>query len=41
MSFEDKLEGLIEKYGNLQKKLLDPSLAGSDFGKVSKEVYDL
>ena len=23
MSFEDKLEGLIEKYSNLQKKLLE------------------
>ena len=41
MSFEDKLGNLIEKYNNLQKKLLDPSLTGSDFGKVSKEVYDL
>ena len=41
MSFEDKLVNIIDKYNNLQEKLLDPSLAGADFGKVSKEIYDL
>ena len=41
MSFENKLTGIIEKYNSLQKKILDPSLTGSEFGKVSKEIYDL
>lgn len=41
MSFEDKLINIIEKYNNLQKKILEPSLTGVEFGKVSKEIYNL
>lgn len=41
MSFENKLSKLIEKYKELQERLLDTNLSGNEFGKVSKEASDL
>ncbi|MDA0902198.1 MAG: peptide chain release factor 1 [Proteobacteria bacterium] len=41
MSFEDKLDGLVKKYEDLEAKLQDPSKLGDSFAKVSKEYSDL
>lgn len=41
MSFTQKLDGLVSKFQELEKKLLDPSSLGQTFAKVSKEHSDL
>ncbi len=41
MSFTQKLETIISKYNELEKKLLDPSTLGQNFAKISKEHSDL
>lgn len=41
MSLTDKLDGIIEKFNSLEKKLIDPSSLGQDFAKLSKEHSDL
>ncbi|MSP33418.1 MAG: peptide chain release factor 1 [Rickettsiales bacterium] len=41
MSFTQKLSGLVTKYDELEKKLLDPNALGSSYAKVSKEHAEL
>jgi len=41
MSFTQKLDGLVEKYNELEKKLLDPNALGSNYAKISKEHSEL
>ncbi len=41
MSFTQKLSGLVAKYDELEKKLLDPNALGSGYAKVSKEHAEL
>ncbi len=41
MSFTQKLDGLVSKFQELEKKLLDPSSLGQTFAKISKEHSDL
>lgn len=41
MSFTQKLDGLVAKFCELEKKLLDPSSLGQTFAKISKEHSDL
>ena len=41
MSFTQKLDGIVAKFNELEKKLLDPSSLGSNFAKVSKEHSDM
>lgn len=41
MSFTQKLEGIVNKFRELEKKLLDPSALGQNFAKVSKEHSDM
>ncbi len=41
MSFTQKLDGLVSKFRELEKKLLDPSGLGQNFAKISKEHSDL
>jgi len=41
MSFTQKLDGLVEKYNELEKKLLDPNALGSNYAKVSREHSEL
>ncbi len=41
MSFTQKLETIISKFNELEKKLLDPSSLGQNYAKVSKEHSDL
>jgi len=41
MSFTQKLEGIVTKFHELEKKLLDPSSLGQNFAKVSKEHSDM
>jgi peptide chain release factor 1 len=41
MSFTQKLEGIVSKFHELEKKLLDPSSLGQNFAKVSKEHSDM
>ncbi len=41
MSFTQKLDGLVTKFDELEKKLLDPNALGSNYAKVSKEHSDL
>ena len=41
MSFTQKLDGLVEKYNELEKKLLDPNALGSNYAKISREHSEL
>ena len=41
MSFTQKLDGIVTKFGELEKKLLDPSSLGQNFAKISKEHSDM
>ncbi len=41
MSFTPKLNGIVTKFAELEKKLLDPSSLGQTFAKVSKEHSDM
>jgi peptide chain release factor 1 len=41
MSLIQKLEGIIAKFNELEKKLLDPSSLGQSFSKISKEHSDM
>jgi peptide chain release factor 1 len=41
MSFTEKLDGIIARFHELEKKLLDPSALGQTFAKVSKEHSDM
>jgi peptide chain release factor 1 len=41
MSFTQKLDGLVEKYNELEKKLLDPNALGSSYAKISREHSEL
>ncbi len=41
MSFTPKLNGIVTKFAELEKKLLDPSGLGQNFAKVSKEHSDM
>jgi peptide chain release factor 1 len=41
MSFSQKLNTIVEKYNELEKKLLDPVALGSSYAKISKEHSDL
>lgn len=40
MSFTQKLDGIVAKFNELEKKLLDPAGLGQNFAKVSKEHSD-
>jgi len=41
MSFTPKLNGIVAKFVELEKKLLDPSSLGQNFAKISKEHSDM
>ncbi|MBP7709986.1 MAG: peptide chain release factor 1 [Rickettsiales bacterium] len=41
MSFTPKLNGIVAKFAELEKKLLDPASLGQNFAKVSKEHSDM
>jgi peptide chain release factor 1 len=41
MSFTPKLNGILVKFAELEKKLLDPSGLGQNFAKISKEHSDM
>ena len=41
MSFTPKLNGIVTKFAELEKKLLDPSSLGQNFAKISKEHSDM
>ncbi len=41
MSFTQKLNGIVTKFNELEKKLLDPSGLGQTFAKISKEHSDM
>ena len=41
MSFTPKLNGIVAKFADLEKKLLDPSALGQNFAKISKEHSDM
>jgi peptide chain release factor 1 len=41
MSFTQKLDGIVAKFHELEKKLLDPSALGQNFAKISKEHSDM
>lgn len=41
MSFTQKLDTIVTKFHELEKKLLDPSALGQSFAKVSKEHSDM
>jgi peptide chain release factor 1 len=41
MSFTQKLDGIVAKFNELEKKLLDPTGLGQNFAKVSKEHSDM
>lgn len=41
MSFTEKLDGIVTRFHELEKKLLDPSSLGQNFAKVSKEHSDM
>lgn len=40
MSFTQKLDGIVTKFHELEKKLLDPSGLGQNFARISKEHSD-
>ncbi len=41
MSFTQKLDNIVAKFSELEKKLLDPTSLGQNFAKVSKEHSDM
>jgi len=41
MSLIQKLDGLVAKFAELEKKVLDPSALGQSFAKISKEHSDM
>lgn len=41
MSLSQKLDAILNKFDEVEKKLQDPSALGSDFAKISKEHSDL
>jgi peptide chain release factor 1 len=41
MSFTPKLNGIVAKFNELEKKLLDPSGLGQNFARISKEHSDM
>jgi peptide chain release factor 1 len=41
MSFTPKLNGIVIKFAELEKKLLDPSSLGQNFARISKEHSDM
>ncbi len=41
MSFTPKLNGIVAKFVELEKKLLDPSSLGQNFARISKEHSDM
>lgn len=41
MSFTQKLDNLVLKFEELDRKLMDPTALGQSFGKISKERSDL
>jgi len=41
MSLIQKLDGILAKFNELEKKLLDPSSLGQSFAKISKEHSDM
>ncbi len=41
MSFTPKLNGIVAKFADLEKKLLDPSSLGQNFARISKEHSDM
>lgn len=41
MSFTPKLNGIVTKFAELEKKLLDPSALGQNFARISKEHSDM
>ena len=41
MSFMQKLEGIVAKHAELEKKLGDPSALGQEYAKISKEHSDM
>ncbi len=41
MSLSQKLDAILNKFDEVEKKLQDPSALGSDFAKISKEHADL
>jgi peptide chain release factor 1 len=41
MSFTPKLNGILAKFVELEKKLLDPSSLGQNFARISKEHSDM
>ncbi|NBV07291.1 MAG: peptide chain release factor 1 [Proteobacteria bacterium] len=41
MSFMQKLEGIVVKHAELEKKLADPSALGQEYAKISKEHSDM
>jgi peptide chain release factor 1 len=41
MSFTQKLDGIVAKYHELEKKLQDPSALGQNFARLSKEHSDM
>lgn len=41
MSFTPKLNGILAKFAELEKKLLDPSSLGQNFARISKEHSDM
>lgn len=41
MSFTQKLDAIVTKFHELEKKLLDPSALGQNFAKVSREHSDM
>lgn len=41
MAFHDRLEGIVRKHSDLEKKISDPAKLGQDFVKFSKEYAEL
>ncbi len=41
MSFTQKLDAIVSKFHELEKKLLDPASLGQNFAKISKEHSDM
>ena len=41
MSFTQKLDGIVSKFHELEKKLLDPAALGQNFARISKEHSDM
>ena len=41
MSLTEKLNSIVNKHAELEKRLLDPSALGNDYARVSKEHSDM